>query len=56
MYLLFSFREVFYQAKSGMLKKQYSPGCYKNGYVGPRQKRTYGLYNGSPVRERESIH
>jgi hypothetical protein len=28
-------REVFSQAKYGMLKKQYSPGCHKHGYVGP---------------------
>jgi len=56
MYLLFSLREVFSQAKYGMLKKQYSPGCHKNGYVSPREKRACGLYNGSPVRERECIH
>jgi hypothetical protein len=56
MYLLFSLREVFSQAKYGVLKKQYSPGCHKNGYVSPREKRACGLYNGSPVRERECIH
>jgi hypothetical protein len=56
MYLLFHIREVFSQANHGMLKKRHSPGHYKNGYVGPRAKRTYDLYNGSPVREKECIH
>jgi len=40
MYLLFfSLREVFPQAKYGMLKKQYSPDCHKNGYVSPVKRR-----------------
>jgi hypothetical protein len=56
MYLLFLLREVSYQAKSGILKKQYSPGFHKNGYVSPREKRTCGLYKGSPARGRECIH
>src|SRR3990172_3494485 len=38
MYLLFCVREVFSRANHGMLKKQYSPGCHKNGYVSLRQK------------------
>ncbi|MDH4232999.1 MAG: hypothetical protein OEW04_13340, partial [Nitrospirota bacterium] len=56
MNLLFSLREVFYQAKSGILKKHYSPGCHKNGYVSPCEKRACGLYKGSPARRRECIH
>jgi len=54
MYLLFSLREVFYQAKSGMLKKQYAPGCHKNGYVSP-VKRGLVVYIKGALRGEESV-
>jgi hypothetical protein len=37
-YLLLVLREVFSRAEYGMLKKQYSPGCHKHGYVGPVER------------------
>jgi len=33
--LLSSLRAVFSQSKSGLLKKQHTPFCHKDGYVSP---------------------